>query len=107
MHNAGGVAGAVKQSPTSCCSVGSGEGRETPCCGSCARKKIFISERRDRTDLKTLFGDDATVEVLRYIDSTEAGKRLAKEGNSDDSWDIERLDRSADEGDVTLEAGEE
>jgi hypothetical protein len=70
-------------------------------------EKVFISERRDRTDLKTLFGDDATVEVLRYIDNTEAGKRPAKEENSDDSWDIERLDRSADEGDVTLEAGEE
>jgi hypothetical protein len=56
--------------------------------------------------VETLFGDDATVEVLRYIDNTEVGKRLAKEGNSDDSWDIESLDRSADEGDVTLEAGE-
>jgi hypothetical protein len=65
-------------------------------------KKVFISERRDRTDVETLFGYDATVEVLRYIDNTEAGKRLAKEGNSDDSWDIERLDRSANEGDVTL-----
>jgi hypothetical protein len=70
-------------------------------------KKVFISERRDRRDLKTLFGDEATAEVLRYIDNTEAGKRLAKEEKSNDSWDIERLDRSADEGDVTLEAGEE
>ena len=70
-------------------------------------KKVFISERRDRRDLRTLFGDEATAEVLRYIDNTEVGKRLAEEENSDDSWDIERLDRSADEGDVTLEAGEE
>jgi hypothetical protein len=62
---------------------------------------------RDRTDLKTLSGDEATAEVLRYIDNTEAGKRLAKEGNGDDSWDIERLDRRVDERDVTLEAGEE
>lgn len=71
------------------------------------REKVFISRRRDRTDLETLFGDEATAEVLRYIDNTEAGKRLANEGNSDDSWDIERLDRRADERDVTLEAGEE
>jgi hypothetical protein len=72
-----------------------------------AREKVFISGRRDRRDLKTLFGDEATAEVLRYIDNTEAGKRLAKEEKSNDSWDIERLDRSADEGNVTLEAGEE
>jgi hypothetical protein len=70
-------------------------------------RKSFISERRDQRDLETLFGDEATAEVIRYIDNTEAGKRLVKEENSNDSWDIERLDRSADEGDVTLEAGEE
>jgi hypothetical protein len=72
----------------------------------CARK-VSVSERRDKADLKILFSDEATADVLRFIDNTEVGKKLAEERFSDDTWDIERLDRSADEGEVTLEGGGE
>jgi hypothetical protein len=68
-------------------------------------KKMLISARRDQADLKTLFGAEATAEVLRFIDDTEVGKRQIKEGNSDDSWDIERLDRDANEEDLQVGSG--
>ena len=68
-------------------------------------KKVLISARRDQADLKTLFGAGAIAEVLRFIDNTEVGRRLIKEGNSDDSWDIERLDRSADEEETRPKRG--
>jgi hypothetical protein len=68
-------------------------------------KKISISGRRDRADLKTLFGDRAIAEVLRFIDNTEVGKRLKKEGTSDDLWDIERLDRRLEEENAAVEDG--
>jgi hypothetical protein len=70
-------------------------------------EKVAVSGRRDRADLKILFSDEATVEVLRFIGNTEVGKKLAEDKNSDDTWDIERSDRSADEGEVTLEGGGE
>jgi hypothetical protein len=39
-----------------------------------------------------LFWPTTEAEVLQYIDNTEVGKRLEKEGRSDDDvWDIERL----------------
>jgi hypothetical protein len=68
-------------------------------------KKVLISARRDQADLKTLFGAEAISEVLRFIDNTEVGRRLIKEGDSDDSWDIERLDRSADEEEARVDNG--
>jgi hypothetical protein len=68
-------------------------------------KKISISGRRDRADLKTLFGNGAIAEVLRFIENTEVGKRLKKEGTSDDLWDIERLDRRAEEENAAVEDG--
>lgn len=67
-------------------------------------KKISIS-RRDREDLKTLFGNGAIAEVLRFIDNTEVGTRLEKEGTSDDWWDIERLDQSVEEENAAAEDG--
>jgi hypothetical protein len=50
---------------------------------------------------KTLFGAEAVAEVIQFIDDTEAGKKLVEKTNRAASWDVERLDRSADE-DVML-----
>jgi hypothetical protein len=54
-------------------------------------KNVTITERRDRRDLETLFKQDATIDVLQCIESTEVGKRLPDGTNKYDSWDIERL----------------
>ena len=60
-------------------------------------KNVTITERRDRRDLETLFEQDATIDVLQYIESTEVGKKLPDGTNKCDSWDIERLDRDGEE----------
>lgn len=60
-------------------------------------KNITISETPDQRNVRILFGDNATVDVLVFINKTEVGKRLAVESNEADSWDIERLDRSGNE----------
>lgn len=70
-------------------------------------KKFSISGRRDRADLKTLFGDGAIAEVLRSIDNTEVAKRLTEQGNDGDTWDIERLDQGAGEEEMAEEDGRE
>jgi hypothetical protein len=50
-----------------------------------------------------LFWPTTEAEVLQYIDNTEVGKRLEKEGRSDDDvWDIERLGWEEDEEYVTF-----
>jgi hypothetical protein len=68
---------------------------------------IAISARRDRADLESLFRDEATKEVLRFIGNTEVGRPMAKEENRDDYWDIERLDQRSDEaGSITEDGGE-
>jgi hypothetical protein len=41
--------------------------------------KVSVSGRRDRADLKTLFSEGATAEVLRFTDNTEVGKKPAEE----------------------------
>ncbi|KAM0724108.1 hypothetical protein Q7P37_000288 [Cladosporium fusiforme] len=66
-------------------------------------RNVVISGRRHQADLKTLFADGAIKEVLQFIDDTEVGKKPAGDANKNDSWDIERLDRSADEEDTMLE----
>jgi hypothetical protein len=55
---------------------------------------VRTSDIRDRTDLKPLFGEDAMIDELRFVESTEVDKKLT---NKCDSWKIERLDRAADE----------
>lgn len=67
--------------------------------------KISISPRRDWTDLKTLFGEDAILAVLRFIENTKVGKRLTDDTNNCDSWDIDLLDRGDGE-DTTGIGGE-
>lgn len=42
-------------------------------------------------------------DVLQFIEDTEVGKKLAGESNNNDWWDVERMDRSADEEDVVVE----
>ncbi|KAM0724060.1 hypothetical protein Q7P37_000240 [Cladosporium fusiforme] len=66
--------------------------------------KISISPRRDWTDLKTLFGEDAILAVLRFIEDTNVGKRLTNDTNNCDSWDIDLLDRG--DGEDTTGIGE-
>jgi hypothetical protein len=60
-------------------------------------KNVTITETRDRRDFETLFEQDATIDVLQYIESTEVGKKLPDGTNKYDSWDIERLDRNGEE----------
>lgn len=50
-----------------------------------------------------MFADEAIIEALEFIENTEVGKKPAGNANKNDSWDIERLDRSADEEDRMLE----
>jgi len=68
-------------------------------------KKVAISGRREQADLRTLFADEAITEVLQFIGNTEVGKKLTGDANKNDSWDIERLGRSADEEDRMLGDG--
>ena len=65
-------------------------------------RKVAISGRRQQADLRTLFSAEAITEVLQFIDNTEVGKKPTGDANKNDSWDIERLDRSADEEDRML-----
>lgn len=66
-------------------------------------RKVSVSGRRDRADLKILFNDEAMTDVLQFSEDTEVGKKLAGEANDNDWWDVERLDRRADEEDVVVE----
>lgn len=67
--------------------------------------KIPISPRRDWTDLKTMFGEDAILAVLRFIESTSVGERMTDDTNDCDSWDIDLLDRG--DGEDTTGVGDE
>jgi hypothetical protein len=60
-------------------------------------KNIAISETPDRRNARILFGDNATVDVLEFIEKTEVGKRPVAEPDEADSWDIGRLDGSGNE----------
>jgi hypothetical protein len=53
-------------------------------------KDITISEIPARGNLKNLFADNATVDMLEFVETTEVCKRLGAESNEVDSWDIER-----------------
>ena len=60
-------------------------------------KEVITIEITGRRNVKTLFEDDAVVEVLEFIEKTEVGKKPAGALDEADSWDIERLDRNGDE----------
>lgn len=70
-------------------------------------EEVIISARRDRADLESLFRDEATKEVLRFIGNTEVGRPMTREENRDDYWGIERLDQILDEGKEILRNGAE
>lgn len=70
-------------------------------------RKVHISAMRDRADLETLFGEEATAEVLRFIENTEVGQPPVKEENREDYWDIEQLDQRSDGAEVISEDGGE
>lgn len=65
--------------------------------------KLSISRRRNRADLKTIFVGKAIIEALQFIKNIEVGKKPARDANKNNSWDIERLDQSANEEDRMLE----
>jgi hypothetical protein len=46
---------------------------------------VTITEIRDWRDFETLFKQDATIDVLEYIESTEVGKKLPDGTNKYDS----------------------
>ena len=70
-------------------------------------KNITISDTPDRRNVRILFGDNATVDVLEFIEKTEVGKRPVAESDEADSLDIERLDRGGnEEGKVVDNEGE-
>jgi hypothetical protein len=66
-------------------------------------KNITISETPDRRNIRILFGDNATMDVLEFIEKTEVGKRLAVESDRADSWDVERLDQGENEERETVD----
>lgn len=68
-------------------------------------RKVIISGRPDQADLRRPCTDVDVAEVLLFIDDTEVGINLAGDATKDDSWEIKRLDRSADEEDMMLEDG--
>ena len=71
-------------------------------------REVPISAIRDEVDLITIFGEAAIAEVLRFIENTEVGRPLTKEGNKEDYWDIKQLARRAEEGEVMVgDDGEE
>jgi hypothetical protein len=66
-------------------------------------KGITISETPDRRDLITLFGDNDIVDMLEFV----RGKRPGVDFKKVDSWDIERIDRSSEEGEGVGKNGAE
>jgi hypothetical protein len=66
-------------------------------------KGIMIIDMRDWRKLRTLFEDNAMIDVLEFIEKTEVGKRPAAESGKVDPWEIERLDRSDDEGEGAMD----
>jgi methylmalonyl-CoA mutase N-terminal domain/subunit len=70
-------------------------------------KDITITKTRDRRDLKIQFEDNAIVGMLEFVEKTEAVKRSETETIKVDSWQVERLDQSADEDEGTIGDGVE
>jgi hypothetical protein len=60
-------------------------------------KEVATTATTGRRNVRTLFEDNAVVEVLEFIEKTEVGKRPAGAPDEADMWDIKRLDRNDDE----------
>jgi hypothetical protein len=65
--------------------------------------KLTISSRRDRTDMEALFREEATTAVLRFIETTEVGKKLKNGMNKYDLWGDDRLGQN--EGEDEMDTG--
>lgn len=48
-------------------------------------------------NLEILFMEKAVAPLLRFIESTEVGKKLSNEMNKYDWWDVARLEQRDDE----------
>ena len=48
-------------------------------------KNVAINETLDQRNIRILFGDNATIDVLEFIKKTEVGKRLAVESDKANS----------------------
>jgi hypothetical protein len=59
-------------------------------------RRTTAGEIQEQTHLETLFGEAATIGVLRFIESTDVGKRLTDDTHKDDLWDVERLDSNGE-----------
>lgn len=70
---------------------------------SLTAKNITLSETPDRRNLKTLFENEAVVDMLKFVEKTETGQRPEAEAHRADLWDIERLDRSGRDGEDAIE----
>jgi hypothetical protein len=70
-------------------------------------KDITTTKTRDRRDLKIPFEDNAIVSMLKFVEKIEVVKRSGTETIKVDSWQIERLDQSADEDEGTIGDGVE
>jgi hypothetical protein len=68
-------------------------------------RRTTAGEMQEQTHLKTLFEKADITEVLRFIESTEVGKRRTTDNpHQDDLWDVERLD-SSNEGETVGNGG--
>lgn len=67
--------------------------------------KLTISSRRDRTDMEALFLEEATTAVLRFIETTEVGKKLENGMNKYDLWDVDRLGQNDGEDEIDTGRG--
>ena len=68
-------------------------------------RDIAVSETPDRRNLKTLFEDNAIVDMRKFVENTEVGKRQGAGDDKVDSWDVERLDRTDEDGYGEVESG--
>ena len=66
-----------------------------------------ISARGDRADLETLFREEATAIVLRFVENTGVSRPLVKEENKNDYRDIEKLDQRSEEEELMVGGGRE
>jgi hypothetical protein len=60
-------------------------------------KDIIVSGIPDRRNLEILFRDNAIVEMLKFVEKTEVGKRPEVRDDKVDLWDVERLDQVDEE----------
>jgi hypothetical protein len=70
-------------------------------------KNITVNETSDRRNLEILFTDNATVDMLEFVEKTGVGERPGAENDRVDLWDVERLNKRDGEGEGAVENDEE